>query len=296
MVSGQYSIKDLEKLSGIKAHTIRMWERRYNIIKPDRNCSNYRCYCDKELKRLLNIATLNNNGYKISQIARLNDNEINEELLKVVETDSSFQTQIDELLVAVIELDCDKFEETFARNVKRLGLEETFVKIIYPLLIKVGLMWQTSQLEPCQEHFLSNLIRQKLIVAIDRQYKPQRNTKSFLLFLPEGELHELGLLFYTYLIKKRDFRAIYLGQSVPYDNLLRVIEKHKPDYLLTAFVTSFETGRMKQYLENLASDCTEQGIFVTGSACEPLAGQCPQRVRYLKTVLELRDELEQMRN
>lgn len=295
-MNGEYSIKDLEQLSGIKAHTIRMWEKRYDIIRPTRTDSNYRCYCDTELKKLLNIAVLNNNGYKISHIAKLTQEDINNALIRVAETDNRYQTQIDSLVIAMVELDRNKFERIFSHNILKFGFEDTFLHIIYPLLVKIGVMWQTSEIDPCQEHFLSNLIRQKLIVAIDGQYNPKEEYPyTFMLFLPEGELHELGLLFHTYMVKKYGFKTIYLGQSVPYNDLVKVHERHKPDYLLTAFVTPCSDERMTRYLTNLSKDCPGANIYITGSQACSCAQHIPENVKILRTADDFKAEMQRLR-
>lgn len=292
-MTGEYSIKDLEQLSGIKAHTIRIWEKRYNIIHPKRTDSNYRYYCDTELKKLLNIAVLNNNGYKISHIAKLSQEDINQALIRVAETDNRYQTQIDSLVIAMVELDRNKFEKIFNHNILKFGFEDTFLHIIYPLLIKVGVMWQTSEIDPCQEHFLSNLIRQKLIVAIDGQYDPQaKYHKTFMLFLPEGELHELGLLFHTYMVKKYGFRTVYLGQSVPYNDLVKVYERHKPEYLLTAFITPCGSEKMTGYLTDLSKECPETTIYITGSQACQCAQHLPKNVKVLRTADDFKAEMK----
>ncbi len=294
-MNGDYSIKDLEKLSGIKAHTIRIWEKRYNIIHPQRTDSNYRYYCDTELKKLLNIAVLNNNGYKISHIAKLSEDDINQALLRVAEADTNYQTQIDSLVIAMVDLDRNKFERIFNHNILKFGFEDTFLHIIYPLLMKVGVMWQTSKIDPCQEHFLSNLIRQKLIVAIDGQYKPHpKYDKAFLFFLPEGELHELGLLFHTYMVKKYGFRAIYLGQSVPYEDLIAVYEKHKPDYMLTAFVTPCGSEKITNYLTGLSKECPETTIYITGSQACQCTSNLPENVKTLRTAEDFKAEMKNL--
>lgn len=296
-MTGEYSIKELEKLSGIKAHTIRIWEKRYNIISPKRTDTNYRYYCDTELKKLLNIAMLNNHGYKISHIAKLSQEEIHHALLKVAESDSSYQTQIDSLIVAMVELDRDRFEKIFSNNILKYGFEDTFLHIIYPLLIKVGVMWQTSEIDPCQEHFLSNLIRQKLIVAIDAQYNPvAKQNEKFLMFLPEGELHELGLLFHTYMVKKYGFKTIYLGQSVPYDDLVKIYERYKPEYLITAFVTPCHSEKMINYLADLSNDCPEARIYITGSQACQCHNLLPQNVSILRTADEFKAEMSKLQS
>lgn len=260
-----YSIKDLEKLSGVKAHTIRIWEKRYNLIKPTRTCTNIRVYCDTELKKLLNIAILNNHGHKISKIAKLKQEEICGELEKLNEREEQFQVQIDTLVLAMVDLDRRRFEKVLADSTLKIGFEETAIQLLYPFLQKVGVMWQTDDINPAQEHFISSLIIQKLYVAIDQVYQPQKeDAKKALLFLPEGEFHEMGLLFYQYLMKKRGYETIYLGQSVPYADLKKVAEAHDPDMLVTSFVSSIPCENLHEYLGLLSKDFKKKSVVASG--------------------------------
>lgn len=262
---GNYSISDLEKLSGIKAHTIRIWEKRYNIIKPDRTDTNIRKYSDCELKKLLNVAILNNHGFKISKIAKFCQETMNTELERLNEKEAEFQVQIDMLVVAMVELDRRKFEKILGDSTLRIGFEETAIRILYPFLQKVGVMWQTDDINPAQEHFISSLIIQKLYVAIDQAYQPDLvNAKKALLFLPEGEFHEMGLLFFRYLMKKRGYETFYLGQSVPYDDVVKVVKAHDPDVLVTAFVANGPCGFMQNYLDRLANEFNGKTVYASG--------------------------------
>jgi DNA-binding transcriptional MerR regulator len=260
-----YSIKDLEKLSGVKAHTIRIWERRYNLIKPTRTCTNIRVYCDTELKKLLNIAILNNHGFKISKIAKLKHSEICGELERLNSKEDNFQVQIDTLVVAMVELDRRRFEKILADSTLKIGFENTCINVLYPFLQKIGVMWQTDDINPAQEHFISSLIIQKLYVAIDQAYQPEAiGAKKALLYLPEGELHEMGLLFYRYLMKRRGYETIYLGQSVPYSDLKKVIEAHNPEYVVTSFVASIPCETLQAYLTTMSKDFKDKTIVATG--------------------------------
>jgi DNA-binding transcriptional MerR regulator len=262
---GHYSIKDLEKLSGIKAHTIRIWEKRYGVIKPTRTDTNIRVYCDTELKKLLNVAILNNHGHKISKIAKLKQDEICGELEKLNSSDREFQVQIDSLVVAMVDLDRRRFEKILGDSTLKVGFEETAIQILYPFLQKVGVMWQTDDINPAQEHFISSLIIQKLYVAIDQAYQPEKlNAKKALLYLPEGEYHEMGLLFYRYLMKKRGYETIYLGQSVPYNDLKKVVEAHNPDIIVTAFVASIPCESLLAYLVKVLHDFKDKTIVASG--------------------------------
>jgi len=261
---GQYSIKDLEKISGIKAHTIRIWEKRFDIIKPNRTTTNFRYYNDEQLKKLLNISSLINQGYKISNIARLADCEICREVEQVIAKEKAHDIQVEKLVFSMIAMDEEKFEQQLTDFITQLGFEEAMLHIVYPFYDKIGVLWQTGNITPAQEHFVSNLIRQKLITAIDGLCK---NTvpghKSFLLFLPEGELHEIGLLFSNYLLRKYGHKVIYLGQSLPLDDLAHVVRNRKPDFLIT-YITSPIEGGIKEYLRAMREVCPHHPVYVSG--------------------------------
>lgn len=261
-----YSIKDLEKLSGIQAHTIRIWEKRYQLVRPKRTDTNIRVYTDEDLKRLLNVAILNNNGLKISKIAQLSDIEVRNRILHLTEDFTKAENQIDALIISMIELNELKFEKILSRLVLQIGFEDTITKIFYPFLHKVGVLWQTGNINPAQEHFITNLIRQKLFVAIDSVLIDELpGKKRFILFLPEGELHDIGLLYFTYLIKKSGHHVIYLGQSVPFNDLIEVNTLQPSQYLFTSFTTSVVPEMMSSYLSTLSSTFPELQIFVFGS-------------------------------
>jgi DNA-binding transcriptional MerR regulator len=260
-----YSIKDLEKLSGIKAHTLRIWEQRYGILKPERTNTNIRLYSNQELKHILNIAILNNKGYKISKIAELSNEQIAHEVIKVTEESSSNETVIDLLIISMSEMDEDRFEKTVNTSILNIGFEETMNQVVYPFLKKIGIMWQAGAVAPAQEHFISNLVRQKLIVAIDSLiYKTNDPNQTFLLFLPEGELHEISLLYTYYLLKKGGKRVIYLGQSVPYNDLQSIIDTKKPAFVVSIFTCQLINTNTQDYINQLSADFTNTKLLVSG--------------------------------
>jgi len=262
----KYSIKDLEKLTGIKAHTIRIWEKRYNIVCPLRTTTNIRFYTDSDLKRLLNVSILNRNGFKISNIVRLTKEEINSSVLEAASVSLNFESQIENLVIAMIDMDEYKFEKTISNSILKLGFDDTVANIIYPFLEKIGLLWQIGTINPAHEHFITNLIRQKLIIAIDAQSNdPIPNNKTFLLFLPEGELHELSLLFYTYLIKKRGHKVIFLGQSLPFEDLQQAKLISHPDFLVTTITSAISKKDLQNYIKSLAEHFHEQTILIGGN-------------------------------
>lgn len=263
-----YSIKDLEHLSGIKAHTLRIWEQRYNLINPKRTDTNIRYYDQDDLKLVLNISLLKDNGYKISKIAQMEKSELHEEVLKVSERATSFADQIYGLTLSMIDLDEARFEKIIATNTLKIGFERTMLNIIYPFLNKIGIMWLTDSINPAQEHFISNLIRQKVIAAIDGQYNDHEileNSKKYMLFLPEGDLHELSLLFANYLIQARKNKVVYLGQNMPFFDLRAAHIVYEPDFLLTVITSKPKDSSAAEYLAMLSEQFPNTQILVSGS-------------------------------
>jgi DNA-binding transcriptional MerR regulator len=260
-----YSIKDMENLTGVKAHTIRIWEQRYKIIDPKRTSTNIRYYDSEDLKLMLNISLLNNNGYKISKIAELSKQEISEKVLQTIDSNNNYNDQIAALTVAMIDLNEPQFEKIISTNILQIGFEDTMINIIYPFLIRIGFLWQTNSINPAQEHFMTYLIRQKIVVAIDGHYKtPAENAKSVMLFLPEGELHEISLLFTWYLAKSRGFKVYYLGQSMPLDSVKLAYDSHKPDFVCTIITSTPEYERVPAYLKQMSERFKEADVIVSG--------------------------------
>lgn len=260
-----YSIKDLEQLSGIKAHTLRIWEQRYQFIIPKRTETNIRYYDSEDLKLALNIALLKDNGYKISKIATLGREQMRDKVLQLTEKNLRYPDQINALLLAMIDLNEDHFEKVIASNILKLGFEGTIINVVYPFLSKIGVLWQTGAVNPAQEHFVSNLIRQKIIVAIDGLYvSGSEFTPKYLLYLPEGELHELTLLFTHYLIKARQNKVIYFGQNLPYDDLTTIYDIHHPEYIVTVITTSPSASQVQTYVDQLAASFPEATILLSG--------------------------------
>jgi len=262
---GEYSIKELEKLSGIKAHTIRIWEKRYKLITPKRTATNIRFYSDNDLKKIINIAVVNNSGVKISHIAKLTDGKLNKLVHEQNRFGENITSPIDKLIMATVAMDEKAFDKTVHQLESSRGFEEVVIKVIYPFLEKIGVLWHTGEITPAQEHFVSNLIRQKIIVAIDQLPYPKSKSKT-VLFLRENEYHEIGLLFYNYLARKEGHQTFYLGQSVPYYDLKQVVATHHPTLLITSIVTSLNEDRLDGYLQNLSHDFKKQTIVISGMA------------------------------
>jgi DNA-binding transcriptional MerR regulator len=263
-MTGQYSIKDIERLSGIKAHTLRIWEKRYNILEPNRTDTNIRFYSNDDLRKVLNIAILNNYGFKISKIVGLSADDLNQKVLEIGTEHMEESVQIESLIVSMIDIDESRFERIIANCTIRMGFEQTVLKVLYPFFKKVGILWQTGSVNPAQEHFISNLVRQKLIVAIDSQGLMERTErKRFLLFLPEGELHELGLLFYNYLIQKAGHKVIYLGQSVPLKDAIAVDKLLPADVILTCSLALSHIDDVNSLFQSLLDNFPDRYIYIT---------------------------------
>tara|TARA_R110002020_G_scaffold30498_1_gene96061 strand:+ start:5647 stop:6537 length:891 start_codon:yes stop_codon:yes gene_type:complete len=288
-----YSIKDLEQLSGIKAHTLRIWEQRYNLLNPKRTDTNIRFYDDENLKLILNIAMLNNHGIKISKIAAMSSMEISKEIIRLTDQSVDHNDQIQALTICMIEMDEDRFEKVLTSSIIKLGFEDTIIKVVYPFLTKIGILWMTGAINPAQEHFISNLIRQKLIVAIDGEVGNNFG-KTFMLFLPEGELHEISLLFSSYLIKKHGHKVIYLGQNTPNEDLLSVYNMQQPDYLFTVITSSPTPDKVQDYLNMLAAEFSNTTVFVTGLQGVEKAYSIPSNICLLTYAKEIKRFLVRM--
>lgn len=287
---GKYSIKELEQLSGIKAHTIRIWEKRHNIIQPSRTTTNIRFYSDDDLKKIINVSLLNNNGIKISRIADMTLAEMNRKVLEISEIKSDTSVYIDQLILAMIDMEEEAFEKILNTIILRYGFERTVTEIIYPYLEKIGILWQAQNITPAHEHFISNLIRQKIIVAIDGLPLPPKTARKIVLFLPEGEMHELGLLFNHYLARLLGYRTYYLGQNVPHEDLINVVETHQPELLITAIISPMKN--IEQYFEKLSHDFPTGRIFASGMQTISLKDLTIKNIRFFSTAFGLKALLQ----
>lgn len=279
-----YTIKDLEKLSNIKAHTIRIWEKRYGIISPGRTETNRRSYNDSDLRKLINIAILNRKGYKISRLAAMSSEEM-ENIVSDISKDINLDdVQVESLLLAMINLDEGAFSAVVNSSISERGLEDTFTGIIFPFLERVGILWLTGSITPAQEHFVSNLVRQKLFASIDRQrpYK-SADSKKVLLFLPENELHEIGLLFYTYITREHGHDVLYLGPQTPFDSVRKLSKTWKADILVTATSSGFSGINNDEYIATLSGAFKDQLIIVSGDLARNFKGKLPGNVRAVNT-------------
>ena len=264
-----FSIKDLENLTGIKAHTIRIWEKRYNLLDPERTDTNIRYYDLNSLKRLLNISYLNENGYKISKIAALSKEEASQLVKKVAVSDDTNNHALNLLKLSMLNFDQQLFQNTYQKLLKQMDFSQIFHEVFVPLLSDIGILWQTDTITPAHEHFISTLIRQKIVYNTEKfQLKNQIGSDEvFVLFLPDNEIHELGLMQVNYEIVSRGKYTIMLGPSVPIINLMDVMQHYKQITFISYFTIKPEFEELPMYLEefehNLLKNTNNQ-LWIAG--------------------------------
>ncbi len=288
-----YSIKDLEKISGIKAHTIRIWERRYSLIEPQRTATNIRYYNDEDLKRILNVSILNQNGFKISKIAKMDSAQLRNRVIDLCLDTRNTDVQIESLLVSMLEMDEGKFSNVLSNSIIKLGFEATVETILFPFLDRIGILWQAGTINPAQEHFISNLIRQKLIVAIDNEMQNfiPKEDKTILFFLPENEMHEIGLLFFSLIARKEGYKVVYLGASVPIADLKFVVEVRKADALFTSFVSALKIDELEYLANSISEELPKIPVYVMGLQVKELKPSLPQQFWIISSSQEFKARL-----
>jgi DNA-binding transcriptional MerR regulator len=287
MKEDNYNINDLEKLTGIKAHTIRIWEKRYNLLEPERTESNIRYYTANDLKRLLNISILNKNGLKISRIAELKPDEISEKVIELTTRSGDVEDQVQALIMAMFHLNLPRFEKLLTVLYINRGFENAYTDIISPFLTKVGFLWQTGTISPVQEHFAASIIKRKMSVAIDGLLASyNEKSKNYILFLPEGEQHEISLLFAYYLLKKNNQNVTYLGASVPFTGIDEINTFHKSEFLVTSFTSAYSLNRVKDYIELVSNRFANQTIIVYGPQMELYNNTLPNNVKKVSSIKE----------
>lgn len=289
-----FTIKDLENLSGIKAHTIRIWEQRYDFLKPQRTNTNIRYYSNEELKTVLNIALLNKYGYKISHIGKMNSGEIQERILSLNDLKAVQERIVLDLVKSMVDLDMDHFEKIINNYIAAKGIERTVMQIIFPFLDKIGILWQTGHVNPAQEHLVSNIIRQKLIVGIETTTSQVKVDKTFLLYLPEGEYHELGLLFMYFILKSRGVRTIYLGANVPIKDVEFVVNLKKPDVAFLHLTGLASTFNFERFLNNVQQRMPGITTIISGQLTQHYKKKIPASVRFKTSLSEVMEYLSSL--
>ncbi len=259
-----YSIGDLETLSGVKAHTIRIWEKRYGLLCPQRTKTNIRYYLDQDVKMLLNAALLKRHGFKISKIAKMSEPEIRQAVLDISANEKDGERQSDALTLSMLEMDEERFDATIRLSIHEEGFKHTMMKVIFPFLNRLNVLWMTGSVLPVQENYIAGLIRQKIYVAIDELPLPDQNNDLFILYLPEGEDHELSLLFIHFLLRDQGFKVVNLGRNTSFEDLQKACEIHHPKYVFTLINEANFKGTVKDYVDMLALHCRHSTVLLSG--------------------------------
>jgi len=286
-----YSIKDLEVLSGVKAHTIRIWEKRYNLLIPSRTDTNIRYYSDIDLRRIINISLLVKSGFKISKIAKWDEFQLKKTVLEITEKNNSEPDYVERLILHMLNFDNIGFYKLVSEIIAQKGFEEAMLKVFFVLFERIGTYWQVGSIFPAQEHYVISILRQKLIAETDKIGIENRNGSTILFFLPEEELHEMSLLFYSYLAQKQGYNVIYLGQLVPFDDLAKVQTHIKIDYVFTAFINPIYKEDLENYLVRLKDTFQQQKVFITGWQVQQLIPELPRTVKVVKDYKDFRKYL-----
>ncbi len=280
-----YSIKDLEHLSGVKAHTIRIWEKRYGLFDPDRTDTNIRYYSDNDVRKILNVAMLIKNGYKISHVASFDADKLQSEVVRINRNSSDPNKFIDQLLFLTVNLDSFGFEQLLDKLITENDFRKVIEQIVFPFFERIGILWQAGSIFTAHEHFVSNLIRHRLIREAGK-FEYNSTAPAFLFFLRENEWHELGLLYFNYLAAQAGCRCIYLGQSLPFDDLANLLSAGKYDFVCTSFVNAIEKPDLELYLANLSLIFNSGKILVAGRQISLSKPKLPSNVSFIKNSSE----------
>lgn len=282
-----FTIKDLENLSGIKAHTIRIWEQRYSFLKPQRTQTNIRYYTNDELKTILNISLLNKYGFKISHIDRMSPDQMRDKILSLNNNEAQQERVMNDLLGRMVDLDTDEFERIIDNYILARGIERTITQLIFPFLERIGVLWQTDHINPAQEHLVSNIIRQKLIVGIETTVSHTKLNKTVLLFLPEKEHHELGLLFMYYLLKSRGIKVIYLGANVPVKDAVFILNHKKPDIAYVHLTSTASNFNFEKFLGDISSKFEKGTLIVSGHITQSYKKKLADNIEFKRSLSEV---------
>ena len=282
-----FTIKDLENLSGIKAHTIRIWEQRYSFLKPERSETNIRYYTNNELKLVLNISLLQKFGFKISHLDKMSSDEINVKILSLSQPEARLESIITKLIGFTIEMNVDAFEAVLEDQILQNGIDYTITKVIFPFYERISLLWVTTHINPAQEHLVSNIIRQKLVVGIEKATCSVKQNKTVVLFLPEYEFHELGLLYANFLFKSRGFQILYLGANVPATDVIYVAKEKKPDLFLMHLTLIPGQINVEKYFSKLSQSIQPTPILVSGLFTTSYKKPRPKNIIFKYSIAEV---------
>ncbi len=284
-----FTIKDLENITGIKAHTIRIWEQRYSFLNPQRTETNIRYYSNTELKTVLNIALLNKYGFKISHIDKLSESQMKEKILELSQVQAQHERLVNEMINCMVDMNIDDFEALLDNFIMSKGIEKAIIQIIFPFLERIGILWTTNHINPGQEHLVTNIIRQKLIVGIETCSPHALNGKSVLLFLPEGEHHELGILFTYFLLKSRGTKVVYVGANVPLKDIEFIAKFKKPSFLYTHLTSVAHNFNFEKFLINAHHRMPDMQMVVSGALTQFYKKRVPPNVSLKKSLTDVMD-------
>jgi DNA-binding transcriptional MerR regulator len=294
-IKTRFSIRDLENLSGIKAHTIRIWEKRYAILSPMRTETNIRFYDSGSLQKLLNVALLHSHGYKISKIATFPTEKIPTLVRQIVSQKSAKSHAINAFKMAMMNFDQPLFFNTYNSLLAEKSFREVFYEVFLPLMDEIGLLWQSETVTPAHEHFISNLIRQKVLTNTEKiqVVEPLYTDKVFVLFLPELELHELGLMYLNYEITLHGHKTVYLGESVPSSNLIDVKRLFSNIVYVTYFTVEPQLENLTTYVERLYSDIMDDSseLWILGRRSGSIDPKLRPRVKLFQSIASLVNNL-----
>ncbi|MFS4467458.1 MerR family transcriptional regulator [Maribacter sp. 2210JD10-5] len=296
-VKKNFSIRDLENLSGIKAHTIRIWEKRYSLLSPERTNTNIRTYSLQSLQKLLNVTLLYHNGHKISKIAKIPEKDIPLVVREIVAKKSHKNHAINAFKLAMVNFDQTIFFNTYNSLLNESSFREVFKETFIPLLNELGLLWQTDTISPAHEHFITSLIKQKILLNTEKlqHQRPTKTDKIFVAFLPENEIHEIGLLYLNYEIVLRGYKCIYLGQTIPMENLMDVMKYFENIYFLSYFTVVPEKDRINKYMQEfdkLVSDYDNPNFWVLGRQVQHIdTDKLPRFVKTFTSIDEVVSKL-----
>ena len=282
-----FTIKDLENISGIKAHTIRIWEQRYQFLKPKRTETNIRFYNNEELKTLLTVALLNKYGFKISLLDKMSAEELDKKIQSLTQLEAQQERIVNELVDCMIQVDLERLEAILEGYIRSKGIERTITQIIFPFMEKIGILWITNHINPAQEHLVTNIIRQKLIVGIDSVVKEIKINKTVLLFLPEGEFHELGVLFVSYLLKCKGVSTIYLGANVPLRDVEYLVNLKKPTYIYSHLSSVGHSFNFDKFILAITKKFEGTPIILSGLLTNTYEKKIPSQITFKKTLAEV---------
>lgn len=291
-------IKDLENITGIKAHTIRIWEQRYKLIEPHRTDTGIRYYDEDQLRLILNVSILNNNGVKISKIAEMSLEEIYDKCQQLSESVSKYDGQIQSLISTMMTFDEKEFNKILSINILKMGIEETMIQVVFPFMDQIGLLWLSGSIHPAHEHFISNLIRQRLHVAIDNlNYSVTSESRKFLVFVPTGENHDISIMFANYVLRSRGHEVIYLGTQTPFEDLYTIFDMRKPDFIFSILTALNSNVSIQTFINNLGKHWKDTEILLSGNQIINRKDlKMPENVTVLNSPSALFEFLDQLKD